>query len=463
MKDIFKINVIILFVMLFIVSACEKDDFTGKSTLNPTAPTLSVTGIPSSISFVEKDSTFTFEVTMSMAQTVNVKISVAQIDGTATEGEDFKILTGAYVVIPAGSLSAKVKVQVLSDNVLEGDETFSIQIGNEQTANATFAPVKVDFTIQNTVANDLSVDMSWTTNVLDIVGIDESPTTVVDMRLLITDDSGNILAVEDGAGAESYSAFDTLPDGTYKIATDIYSTMNYGDVNAPITLSFVLDFNQSGVINGQSIVCNDVMTNEFTCDSYRTYFATVTKSGSNYTITKAVSVLPDLSPLAGSWKGLDPDDDSLHTDFASQVIITYNKSQAVSTITNRLKLKGLAQTWMTDFRGEIIIIHDSVDVIVDWCAGTLTIPSQPYMTTTRNDTVQSPYNIKGTGVIDVSGVYPSVVITYDLIQAGVSIAGFYFKNGDLSTKKFVANLTLDPAGLPKGKNTTQHFKLPIKH
>lgn len=458
MKKIFDFKYGILFALIVLAFSCKQNDFTDDSTLVPSNPTVAVSGIPTTpINFTEKDSTFIFEVALSTIQTVDVKIFISQSAGDATEGKDFEILNdGSYIVIPAGSLTAKVKIQVLTDDLAESEEKFTIQVGDNQTSNAVFAPVSVDFTIQNVTTNVLKADLAWTTNVLEAVGVEEDPEKVVNMRLLITDTDNNILGSADGASFETWAGFDTLPDGTYKIATDIYSTMNFGNINAPITLSLTLEFNQLGVINNQTLTFTDAMTNEHPCGSYRTILATVTKVGSAYTIAKDLAYLiPQNATLAGEWFGLDPDDDSGYNDFESKVVVSVPCSNAI--------IKGLGEGWMTDFWGEVITEEMDLTFNIDWATNTVTIPNQYYMHTTYHDVVQLPYNLEGTGTIDVTGAFPKMVISYDLIQDGTSWAGWCFAEGYLSTPLFVANLTLDPDGLKKSGKTTMQVKLPIKH
>ena len=430
MKKTYKLNFIVLFALIFFISGCDKEDFTGYSTLVPTNPTISVSGIsPSGYNFVEKDSTFTFAVTLSEAQISNVALYITQIDGDATQGADFKINNpSSKVSIPAYATSGEISISILSDDIAEETETFILQIGDDRTTNATFTPITVTFTIGNATSDVLVAGMSWDTNVLTAVGLDLSPTDAVDMRMLIIDKSDmSIVDVSDGGSFEEYSGFNTLADGEYMIAADIYSTINAGDFNTSLSISLALDFVQDGVIDGVHMDFPAVMTNDYTCDAYRTYLATVTKAGSNYTLEESISYL-EPGPIA--WYGLD-------TEFGYP-------SEVTTVAGCDLLIFGLSYGWMLDFWGEEVIAEGNIVYTIAE-DGTITIEDQ-YAFTTLYDGAEYPYNISGTGVYDESGAFPTMTITYVLDQEGFNPSAWCFDNGYMTVDVFVATLTLDPAG-----------------
>ena len=113
--------------------SCDQEDNTGLSTIVPTNPSLSITTSVSSLSLIEDDSSYGFTVTISETQLVDIKLSVSQIGGDATMGEDFSV--SGSLIIPAGSTSASGSITILSDELMEETETVKIQIGDNTTAN----------------------------------------------------------------------------------------------------------------------------------------------------------------------------------------------------------------------------------------------------------------------------------------------------------------------------------------
>jgi hypothetical protein len=407
-----KITSIIKFsflLALLVLYSCETEDFTGYSTLEPTSPTISVSGIPGGgYNITESDQVFEFDVTLSTAQVVDVAVYITQISGTAAEGEDFVIMNdGGKLTFTAGATTGKVRIHVLPDDLQESTETFTIQIGDERTANAKITPVTVDYTLKNATSDALSVDMEWSTNVADVIGVDKAPEEVADMRLLIMDEDDNVIAVADGAAFENYSSFDTLDNGEYKIAFDFYSTMSFGDIDAPIDLSFMLSFNQAGVINGEVLDFPNIVNNVYTCEFYRTILATVTKNGATYTITKAPALWIDpavtsADAMAGNWAGYDAD-----AGYASEIV--------ASVEGGKLMLLGIGRGWMQDAWGEVIITEDAVEAVYDPETGTYNIANQPIMTTTYEGDPQPAYFIEGSIAVDFCAG-PDMIITYDFIQ-----------------------------------------------
>lgn len=420
--------------------SCDSDDATGHSTLTPTAPTISITGGGAqSAVFDDANSTVTFGITMSTEQIVDVAVHVFVTGGDATEGEDFEI-SDSRVVIPAFSTSASVDVTILADALSEATETFTIQIGDERTANASVTPVTASFTIRNATSDQLFAALSWETDALDAVGLDLTSTAVVDFRMLIIDDSdGSTVTVIDGAGFEEYSGFNSLADGDYLIAVDIYSTIDAGDFNAPVTIDIDLVFDQLGVINGSTLSFPGVRTNENACDANRTYLARVTKSGSDFTMVEEVSsvtLMQSTDVLVGSYVGSDIQltPGNGFDSFDSQV-------ETQGGLLD-LSITGLGFGWMLDFWGETVVSNNFVTVEVDLANLTLNIPEQDYIVTDFNGTLY-PYTIVGTGTVtDACG--GGLHIEYDMLQAGFSTAGWTVGAGWMTCcTLWTADITVD--------------------
>ncbi len=77
-------------------------------------------------------------ITVAEAVTVNYTIS-----GTATNGVDYTTLSGS-VVIPAGQNSVNIPVNVIADNIVEGDETVVLTVTGGTSASFTFTPDAVN-------------------------------------------------------------------------------------------------------------------------------------------------------------------------------------------------------------------------------------------------------------------------------------------------------------------------------
>ena len=141
MKFIKSLAIIITFGVL--LGACEKDDFTGHSRLEPTSPVITVTLPPQAdlddINQFEWDIT----VTMSVAQVVDVAIHSIQVGGDAALHDDYDIED--RIIIPKGQTVGVFAMVINSSELNDGPLTVTLQIGDARTANAAITPV--EFTI----------------------------------------------------------------------------------------------------------------------------------------------------------------------------------------------------------------------------------------------------------------------------------------------------------------------------
>ena len=80
-------------------------------------------------------STATFTVTLSRPSALTVTAAVVTIDGTATGGFDFEILTSTVTFAP-GVVSQTVSVPIIGDTLPEANETFFVQLLNVSNAVA---------------------------------------------------------------------------------------------------------------------------------------------------------------------------------------------------------------------------------------------------------------------------------------------------------------------------------------
>lgn len=293
-----------LMVVGAFVMSCDEDDATGHSKLVPSNPTISMANVGSIAAISDEvDGTHVIDVTMSAAQIVDIAVHVFQTKGDAVEGEDFSLST-SRLVIPAGETTGSITVTILADGVIENSETFTLQIGDERTANATITPVTADFTISNYEDGDLLVSLEWGTAdpVFDREGDEMDPTDIADLRLLIVDASNPFYTVEydnaDGGSFEEYTLEDALwADGTYYIAADFYAAVDLGD-GGNIDLDLTAGFDQAGVQAESFSFSAALNTNpDALCALNYFIIASITKVGSTYTITEIGSkpATPDLS------------------------------------------------------------------------------------------------------------------------------------------------------------------------
>ena len=91
--------------------------------------------------------TVTFIVTLSSTSAVDVSVSYASSNGTATVANNDYVATNGTLTIPAGSLTGSIPVQVVGDNVYEADEVFYVNLSNG--VNVTLAGRQGACTITN--------------------------------------------------------------------------------------------------------------------------------------------------------------------------------------------------------------------------------------------------------------------------------------------------------------------------
>jgi hypothetical protein len=80
------------------------------------------------------NTTATFTVTLSLANATTVTVIYATANGSALDPADYTA-TGGTLVIPAGTLSATVSVNITRDSLYEPTETFTVNLANPVNAN----------------------------------------------------------------------------------------------------------------------------------------------------------------------------------------------------------------------------------------------------------------------------------------------------------------------------------------
>ena len=157
MKINFIKKVLTLFALGAIIISCEEDQQVGASIQTPSSPTIAIDLGFTNPTLIEDDTEFTYTVSLSEVQIVDVKLHVSQVGGTAS-ADDYEMTS--LISIPAGYLSASGTIKILTDDLIEDTETLQVQIGSITTANAALTPVTTEFTILNYTDGDLVVDLA---------------------------------------------------------------------------------------------------------------------------------------------------------------------------------------------------------------------------------------------------------------------------------------------------------------
>lgn len=162
MKNINKIALFSLLPAMTLFFSCDedKDKATGDSNLVATKDVIGSVNIPFTgvQSSNEKDETvYTFTITLDKPQVVPVVVAVHQISGNATSGDDYDV--PKTITIPAYATSATATVKILNDDLVEGVETFTLQVGDIATSNAGIPTKTMSFSIDNYLSDDLVLDL----------------------------------------------------------------------------------------------------------------------------------------------------------------------------------------------------------------------------------------------------------------------------------------------------------------
>ncbi len=236
-------------VILLGFSQCKDEDFTDYSNLTATNPTASVEWTAPA-STTERDDVFPFTITLSEPQVVDVRVNVSVVEGgTATEGEDFDI--DHLVIIPAGTTMGSGALTTYNDLVVEGSETFTIQIGDERTSNVNLTTTTYDVTLNNFVSNTAVAIYDWSGTAM-VDGVERVFCDEVDIDVLIYDeammDSGNYDAAT-GDCPEDMSFGTTWADGTYYLVLNLWSNGIVPTDGSTVTFPMTVYLTRGGLYN----------------------------------------------------------------------------------------------------------------------------------------------------------------------------------------------------------------------
>ena len=413
-------------MLVIVFASCEKDDYTDHSQLTPTNPSIAIDLGTITAANDGVESAHTILLTMSETQIVDVAVHVFVTEGTATEDVDFSI-SDHRVIFPAGKTEASFDVSILTDDENEETETFTIQVGDDRTANASITPVTAEFTIMNSVSDDLVVGMSWASavEVYDVNGDVIGAYGLADLILTVTDDSGNVIYGSDGGSAEEVVFINAdNADGTYYVTAGFYAAMDLGD-QGDVDLHLTFDYMQSGVFAESFEFLNYFPISTATSCGEGFRVMEIIKSGTSYTFADYVDPLAD---FLGAFGGTDGYETSFL--YASEVVTT--------VCGTNLLINGLNHGWMVNFWGETVLESMDLEITLN-SDNTISIADQYYMTTLY-DGSEYPYNI-----INVSGTWAAggvLHIEYELDQEGFLVGQWGFDNGYSANPYYVADITL---------------------
>jgi hypothetical protein len=272
-----------------VFASCNKDDATNDSQLifNPNV-TGTITTLPSPVTVPVTpplafgvtpivvneidNNTFNFKLTLSEPVPVPVVVKSIQIAGNATIGVDYDI---ADIVIPAYATSATGQINILMDDLVEGDETATIQISDVTTGNAHFQAQNVTFTIKNGVKDQLDLSFNFDKTFYGANGYSNSlcnlassitaaPNNKYDIDFIVYDAAWTDLGVVDaqtGACNEKLSIKLSDPkfaiDQTYHITAFLWTNadLDFAMLSFPLVgspqfdIPVTVDYLRSGSIN----------------------------------------------------------------------------------------------------------------------------------------------------------------------------------------------------------------------
>jgi hypothetical protein len=180
-----------------------------------------------------------------------------------------------------------------------------------------------------------------------------------------------------------------------------------------------LEFNEPGVINGESFSFPNIINNADLCPNNYAVLIKITKSGENYTFENVAKQNFSTTSYSGDDAG-----------YPNQILTGADcNGQAIS---------GIAAGWIDIYWGEVVIDSGIVHYTID-SNGVVDIPQQYLYSTTWNGSPQPPYDVVGAGTYDAAtGV---LVLQYKLFQDGNDVIVDYDLTGDYPDGYFHATLT----------------------
>ena len=135
---------VLFFLVTTVVVSCNKGNNTDNSSQQQ--PSIRIDDI--SLNEGSSGTTnFEFTVTLSNAYSKVVGVHYSTIDGTAKSGEDYTAVSDQVVTFQPGKTQKKIVINVVADDIKEGDDTFSVRLSSPE--NATLLRQSAVGTIRN--------------------------------------------------------------------------------------------------------------------------------------------------------------------------------------------------------------------------------------------------------------------------------------------------------------------------
>ena len=278
-----------LLVLCVAIVSCQKDDYTGYSTLEASDAkgTLSWTAAAPPASMVEQDTSFNFTITLDKPQVADIHIVISQIGGNATADSDFTLTD--EIIIPAYQTTGSGTFKVIADEDIETNETVTFRIGDVSLSNLDFAPQTFTVELQNYVKSNLDLTFDWSgTATYD--GASVELCDEVDIDILVFDVDNNDLGIYGAAtgACPEHLTLDGLADGDYYLWANLYASTVAPTDGTVVSMPITVTATQPGLF--ENVVYNQtpssVITSQDPTDgSTLKPVAKVTVSGTNYTIT----------------------------------------------------------------------------------------------------------------------------------------------------------------------------------
>lgn len=281
---------LVLLALIATMASCNKDDNTGYSTLTATDAkgTLNWT-VPASLT--ENDTTFTFTINLDKPQIADIHIYISQVGGDAEAGSDFEVTD--EIIIPAYATSGSGEFKVFKDADVEGNETVTIQIGDNTLSDLDMQVQTKTVELVNYVAPSLDLTFDWegsaTVDGTEVIFCDE-----VDIDIYVFDVDQNDLGIYGAAtgACPEHLTLEGWDNGDYYLWANLYANGVRPTDGSVVAFPIRVYATQPGLFADE--LFNQATANElnssdpdYATDGGNTFkpLVKITVSGTNYTIT----------------------------------------------------------------------------------------------------------------------------------------------------------------------------------
>lgn len=243
-----RINLYILTTLLItiFISSCKKDEHKDYSTLVNKNSQLQEF-LPSLVSTVESDSVLSFPFELDATNIVTQKFTVKQVSGDATEGDDFDIVT-SEVTIDAYRKTGVVQILIHKDDIIEGEETLVLQVGDSLDANASVFK-NITIKINDYIGPNLDITFLWnkTVTVPGVGAVPVGPNFDLDFYFVDADGNDNLDYESATGNYPEVHTVSSLVDTTVYIYVGLWENV-FRSVGAGLTdlTPITIDFHRDG-------------------------------------------------------------------------------------------------------------------------------------------------------------------------------------------------------------------------